>query len=280
MAKKKGEGGQSANIEQIPTADLIPYARNSRTHSDEQVAQIMASIREFGFCNPVLIDADGMIIAGHGRVMAATRMKLENVPCLRLSHLTDAQKRAYVIADNRIALSSGWDSELLANELSDLNADEFDLAVLGFDADELAKLLEFETGDGGGELGGDGTADGESQYTNKITAPIYEPKGERPPLSDLANKGKTQELMSEIDAADIPEDVKGFLTTAAQRHTVFNFRNIAEFYCHASADVQHLMERSGLIIIDMDKAIQNGFVHLSERLGAIADLELSEAKDA
>ena len=134
----------SQEIENISTVDLIPYARNSRTHSDEQVAQIMASIREFGFCNPVLIDATGTIIAGHGRVMAATRMKLETVPCLRLTHLTDAQRRAYVIADNRIALSSGWDSELLANELSDLHADEFDMALLGFDVDELAKLLEME----------------------------------------------------------------------------------------------------------------------------------------
>ena len=144
MTTKTGGQGAQMEVEQIPTAELIPYARNSRTHSDEQVAQIMASIREFGFCNPVLIDETGMIIAGHGRVMAATRMKLETVPCLRLSHLTDAQKRAYVIADNRIALSSGWDSELLANELSDLHADEFDMAVLGFDADELGKLLAFE----------------------------------------------------------------------------------------------------------------------------------------
>jgi ParB-like chromosome segregation protein Spo0J len=142
--KPQGAGGQSAIIEQIPTAQLVPYARNSRTHSDEQVAQIAASIREFGFCNPVLIDEKGTIIAGHGRVMAATRMKLETVPCLRLSHLTDAQKRAYVIADNRIALSSGWDEAMLANELSDLHADEFDLSVLGFDAAELAKLMEFE----------------------------------------------------------------------------------------------------------------------------------------
>ena len=140
----------SQKIENIATAELIPYARNSRTHSDEQVAQIMASIREFGFCNPVLIDAAGTIIAGHGRVMAATRMKLETVPCLRLSHLTEAQRRAYVIADNRIALSSSWDSELLANELSDLHADEFDLGLLGFDPDELANMLgivpDFEPG--------------------------------------------------------------------------------------------------------------------------------------
>jgi ParB-like chromosome segregation protein Spo0J len=134
----------SQKIENIATAELIPYARNSRTHSDEQVAQIMASIREFGFCNPVLIDAAGTIIAGHGRVMAATRMKLETVPCLRLSHLSEAQRRAYVIADNRIALSSSWNTELLSNELSDLHADDFDLALLGFDPDELANMLEFE----------------------------------------------------------------------------------------------------------------------------------------
>lgn len=278
MSKQKtsqGLGAQSAAIEQIATADLIPYARNSRTHSDEQIGQIAASIREFGWTNPVLIDEVGTIIAGHGRVMAATRMKLETVPCIRLTHLTDAQKRAYVIADNRLALNAGWDDAMLANELSDLHADDFDMALLGFDAEELSRLLGFETG-------GDGTGSeaGESQYTNKIAAPIYEPKGERPPISDLSDKTRTNELCSEIEKADLPDEVRGFLLTAAQRHTVFNFRNIAEFYCHASADVQHLMERSGLIIIDMDKAIANGFVHLSERLGAIADLELSEAEDA
>ena len=144
---KKGSGVESGQIEQIATAELIPYARNARTHSEQQVQQIAGSIQEFGFCNPVLIDAANGIIAGHGRVMAAQLLKLESVPCLRLSHLTDAQKRAYVLADNRIALSSGWDEEMLANELSDLHADEFDMALLGFDADELAKLLEFESGE-------------------------------------------------------------------------------------------------------------------------------------
>jgi DNA modification methylase len=146
MAKQKtkpeGAGGQSAVIEQIPTAELIPYIRNSRTHSEIQVQQIAGSIQEFGFCNPVLIDAQNGIIAGHGRVMAAQLLKLESVPCLRLSHLTDAQKRAYVIADNRLALSSGWDEEMLANELSNLHADEFDMALLGFDADELTALMD------------------------------------------------------------------------------------------------------------------------------------------
>jgi len=145
MAKQKREGPTVSVIEQISTADLIPYARNSRTHSDEQVAQIAASIREFGFNNPVLIDAENTIIAGHGRVLAAGRIKLETVPCLRLTHLTDTQRRAYVIADNRIAMNATWDQELLSVELADLNSDEFDMGLLGFDVDELSTLMGFES---------------------------------------------------------------------------------------------------------------------------------------
>jgi ParB-like chromosome segregation protein Spo0J len=111
------------------------------------VAQIAGSIQEFGFNNPVLIDAHNSIIAGHGRVLAAGRLKLQTVPCIRLTHLSDAQRRAYILADNRIALNSGWDTEMLANELSDLHADDLDLGLLGFDPDELGKLLQFETGE-------------------------------------------------------------------------------------------------------------------------------------
>ena len=133
-------------VEQIPVSDLIPYARNARTHSEQQVAQIAGSIQEFGFCNPVLIDGQNSIIAGHGRVLAAGRLKLDTVPCIRLTHLSDAQRRAYILADNRIALNSGWDTEMLANELSDLHADDLDLGLLGFDALELEKLLHMEAG--------------------------------------------------------------------------------------------------------------------------------------
>ena len=139
--KPKGSGVSIDAIEQIPTTDLIPYARNARTHSDEQVAQIAASIREFGFCNPVLIDGQNTIIAGHGRVLAAGRMKLETVPCRRLTHLTDAQRRAYVIADNRIALSSEWNQELLDEELQSLAEESFDTSLLGFSDAELLSAL-------------------------------------------------------------------------------------------------------------------------------------------
>jgi hypothetical protein len=129
------------NIEQVKIDKLIPYARNSRTHSDAQVAQIAASIKEFGFTNPVLIDETGSIIAGHGRVMAARKLAIIDVPSIRLTHLTDAQKKAYIIADNKLALNAGWDDEMLAVELTDLKDMGFDLDLTGFSTEEIEALL-------------------------------------------------------------------------------------------------------------------------------------------
>lgn len=128
-------------IEQVKIDALIPYARNSRTHSDAQVAQIAASIKEFGFTNPVLIDETGSIIAGHGRVLAARKLSIADIPSIRLTHLTDAQKKAYVIADNKLALNAGWDDEMLAVELTDLKDMGFDLDLTGFSTDEIEALL-------------------------------------------------------------------------------------------------------------------------------------------
>ena len=128
-------------IEKISIDKLIPYARNARTHSDEQVAQIAASIREFGFNNPVLIADDNTIIAGHGRVMAARKLGLTDVPCIRLGHLTPTQRKAYIIADNQLAMNAGWNDELLTIELNELLADDFALELLGFDPDELKRLM-------------------------------------------------------------------------------------------------------------------------------------------
>jgi len=138
----------SLSIEYIPTADLLPYAMNSRTHSDDQVAQIAASIKEFGFTNPILIDDQETIIAGHGRLMAAKKLKLPEVPTITLEGLTEAQKKAYVIADNKLALNAGWDTEALTAELRRLQELEFDLDLIGFDSDELAQLLEPEQVEG------------------------------------------------------------------------------------------------------------------------------------
>ena len=133
----------------IATDDLIPYARNSRTHSEAQVAKIAASIREFGFLNPIITDGANGIVAGHGRVLAAQKLGLESLPCIEAGHLTDAQRRAYVIADNRLALDAGWDNELLRVELQDLDGQGFDLSITGFDIGELTALFDepnFEPG--------------------------------------------------------------------------------------------------------------------------------------
>lgn len=129
----------------MPTKSLSPYANNSRTHSEEQIEEIARSIKEFGFTNPVLIDELGGIVAGHGRVRAAKKLKLKEVPCIVLADLSETQRRAYVIADNRLALNAGWDVETLAAEIGLLKEADFDISVLGFGDDDLDSYLNAET---------------------------------------------------------------------------------------------------------------------------------------
>ena len=152
-------------IQQVATADLLPYAANARTHSDAQVDQIAASIREFGFVNPVLVDERGEIIAGHGRTLAAKLLGLDRVPVIRREGLSDAQKRALRLADNKIALNSGWDETLLAAELSVLADMDFDMGVMGFDDGELQRLMA----GAGGTGHGDPDADAPEPPANPVT---------------------------------------------------------------------------------------------------------------
>lgn len=133
-------------IKQVPVNALIPYAANSRTHSQEQVAQIAASIKEFGFTNPVLTDGENGIVAGHGRVEAAKILGLDSVPTIELAHLTPAQRKAYIIADNKLALNAGWDIETLQAELEGLQELNFDLSLTGFDEGELGNII-FDAGE-------------------------------------------------------------------------------------------------------------------------------------
>lgn len=128
-------------LEQVPIDKLVPYARNARTHSKEQIAQLRSSLREFGFVSPAVIDSDYNILIGHGRIAAAREEGYKTVPCVFAEDLTDAQKRAYILADNQLALNAGWDEEMLSVELSDLQDNAFDLSLLGFDDKELEKLL-------------------------------------------------------------------------------------------------------------------------------------------
>jgi hypothetical protein len=250
---------------QMQVDDLIPYARNSRTHSDDQVTKIASSIKEFGFLNPVIVDGDNGIIAGHGRVMAAKKLGLKEVPTIEASHLTEAQKKAYIIADNRLALDAGWDDEMLRVEFQELDDMGFNLELTGFDLDEIEDLfLDEDQSDEDERL-----LDAD-KYTTKIETPIYEIKGEKPKIEDLYNTEKTGELVSKIMKTDMPDDVRGFLMSAATRHTVFNYENIAEFYAHQDDDIKKLMEDSALVIIDWDKAIENGYVKLTKALMDLA----------
>jgi len=234
----------------VSVDDVVPYALNSRTHSQSQVAQIAASIREFGFTNPILIDENLNLIAGHGRLMAAKKLSIQEIPAIEVTGLDDRKRRALIIADNKLAENAGWDDEVLKIELEDLAGDFGEL--MGFTQDELVKLLQ-----------GD---DAENEYTQKTEVPYYEPTGEKPDIVELYNDEKTRSLLQEIEYADVTDEEKRFLTLAAGRHTVFNFENIANFYAHASPECQQLMENSALVINDFDKAIENGYVEMSDKL--------------
>ena len=139
------------NVKYRKVEDLIPYVNNSRKHSDEQVAQISASIKEFGWTNPILIDGTNSIIAGHGRLMAARKLKMDEVPTIELDHLTDTQRKALVIADNKLALNADWDNTLLTIELDDLLKDGFALDILGFNEQEIKTIMSDVNFDAGSE---------------------------------------------------------------------------------------------------------------------------------
>ena len=160
-------------VQMRPIEALIPYARNSRTHSDEQVAQLAALIREFGWTNPILVDGENGIIAGHGRLAAARKLKLTEVPVIELAHLTPAQKRAYIIADNKAAMNAGWDLPMLREEIHELDAENFDLTLTAFTEKEIEDLMVDPPG---GE--GEGRGEGEGKATEQWHV-LVECTGER-----------------------------------------------------------------------------------------------------
>jgi len=240
---------------------------NARTHNPANLAAIEASLKRFGQVTPLVANSrNNQVVVGNGRfTVASGRLAWSHVAVV-WKYLTESQQRALSIADNRTAELAEWDADRLALELSLTEADDSELY-----ADLLLADLQENVAR---ECPGDET------YTDKITSPIYEPKGGRPPISSLTDRQKTSELLAGIDAVDLPAEVKEFLRYAAERHTIFNFRQIAEYYCHADAKLQDLMERSGLVIIDFHKAIEYGFVHLTERLGQLVDLEEADDGDA
>ena len=259
-------------VEKWAIDKLIPYARNSRTHSDEQVAQIAASIKEWGWTTPVLVDEQGGIIAGHGRTLAAQKLKMAEVPVMVAKGWSDAKKRAYIIADNKLAQNAGWDNAMLSLELEELDGLGFDLDLTGFTPEEITELTFFDDEDDQAD---------NSKYTKKIDAPVYAPSGDCPAINELYDKVKYEQLTAKIyQDPEIKPEVKDFLLAAAARHIRFDFEQIAEFYAHADPDTQQLMEDSALVIIDFDKAIANGYVKLSQSISDVYASEKGEEHDA
>jgi hypothetical protein len=250
-------------ITQKQVTELIPYVNNSRKHSDKQVAQIAASIKEFGWTNPILVDGKNGIIAGHGRLMAARKLGMTEVPTIELSELSESQKKAYVIADNNLALNADWDEALLKIELENLKDLSFDLDILAFDDEFLTNLL-------------DENEDDENMYTQKVDIPTYEPSEIKPNVKDLYDDSKAFDLIDKIKASKLPQAEKDFLMLTAGRHVVLNFQLIADYYAHSERPVQQLMEDSALVIVDLDNAIANGWVNLSKKLDDIYDEDNEE----
>ena len=250
-------------VERWKIERLVPYARNARTHSDEQVAQIAASIREWGWTTPVLVDEDGGIIAGHGRTLAAQRLQMTEVPVMVARGWSDAKKRAYVLADNKLAMNAGWDEEILQIELLALKDEGFNIDLIGFDGNELAEIFADDAK----------TIDENNPYTSKIKTPIYEPQGKKPSLEELYDDKKSMDLIVSIQESKLNEKEKQFLMTAASRHIVFDYGKIANFYAHSSKECQELMENSALVIIDFNKAIENGFVVLTDEISGMFELD-------
>lgn len=238
------------------TDDLIPYARNAKIHDEANVNVIAGSIKAFGFNAPVLIDSENGIIAGHGRVLAAQKLGIKQVPCIELDGMTDAEKRAYILADNKIAEKSAWDNEMLGAEIEDLKDLGVDLTVSGFELKELDNIFDDEE---------------KKKYTEKTEAPQYVPTGANVSLNDCFSTSKTDELLKEIEKSGLQEDEKKFLRYAAYRHLVFNYKNIAELYAKSGKEMQGLMEKSALVIIDFNDAIKDGFVKLSKKIKEICD---------
>jgi hypothetical protein len=259
---------------------LKAFDNNPRRHSQSQIDKLASYIKGNGYFKPVEVDEDNVILSGHGRIEALKQLGVTEVPCIVYKGLTEAQKRSYVVADNRMAELSEWDKESLQQQFTRLDELDVDLQSLGFDEVELEKFTVEDPFD---EIsnsskqeiddehiaGQQDRINNDNPYSSKIASPIYEPRNEKPEIDKLIDESKTKELKADIEQADIPEYIKKFLNKAADRHTVFNYSLIADFYAHSDKTVQSLMEDSALIIIDFQKAIEKGFVVLAEKMAEV-----------
>jgi hypothetical protein len=242
---------------------------NAREHDKANIDAIKASLEKFGQRKPIVV-ADGVVIAGNGTMEAAQALGWEEIDTVSADDLDETERRAYAIADNRTAELAKWNEAKLAEALSSVTEDGDAMGeATGFDHQAIVDLVSQEFG--ADHVPEAFSQDGEgSPYTHKINTPIYEPSGDCPPLAALSDQDRFLALDAEIAEADIDDDIAAFLRLAATRHVRFDYQEIAEFYCHASPEIQRLMENSALVVIDFDKAIELGFVRLTERMRELA----------
>ena len=251
-------------IEYLSPDDLTPYDNNTRKHAPEDIEQIKQSILTDGFNDPIGIWGEkNIIVEGHGRQIAAKELHLDRVPVIRLDHMTDAQRRDYAIRHNRTAELSAWDFTALEEEIAALE-------IEGFDYDGLNFTFDFD------DIGAEKPNEADGFYTDAVNLPQYEPEGECPDITELADTEKYSELCQKIEESELDDDIKHFLLLAAARHIGFNYKVIANFYAHQPKEIQELMEDSALVLIDINDAIRNGYAELSKRLDEIEEIDDGE----
>lgn len=236
------------NIVYKKVKDLIPYENNPR-NNDEAVDYVAKSIEEFGFKVPCVVSGDGVLITGHTRLKACKKLGIDEVPCIVADDLTEDQVKAFRIADNKVSEYSTWDNEKLAEELSEIM---MDMGQFGEDLFKDDDTMDVDLGEE------------DNPYSQKKHVPQYEPTGDFVDIMDLIDDEKTNELIKEIKESNVTEDQKNFLIKSAYRHMKFNYSKIADYYSNASEEMQILMEKSALVIIDIDDAIANGYVKLTK----------------
>lgn len=251
-------------IVRIPIGSIKEYENNAKIHTEEQIEQIKKSIEQFGMNDPIGIwGKDNIIVEGHGRLKALKELGYKEVECIRLDHLTDEERKAYTLAHNKLTMNTDFDFDILEKELNDIL--DIDMSDFGFDFELSVDTGETST-----------TDDEENPYTTRINIPQYEIKGEKPEINELYDDIKTNELIEEIKNAKITEEQKEFLIKAAQRHLAFNYSKVAEYYAHQEKEMQELMEKSALVIIDFDNAIRNGFAELSKDIEEMKEEALND----
>lgn len=244
-----------SEIKWLPIKELKPNPKNPNKHPEEQIERLAKIIRYQGWRSPIIVsNQSGYIVAGHGRLEAAKKLGFTTVPVQYQDFENEDQEYAHMTADNAIASWADLDLSGINLEVPNLGPD-FDIEFLGLKDFKIDAFENEQT----------------HEYTKKIKLPIYEPRGEKPQINELIDLEKHQQLLKNIEQSNAAKPIKEFLKIAASRHIVFDYSKIAEWYCHQDQEVKALCEENALVIIDYDKALENGFIKLTETLETLIE---------